>query len=95
MSAIVCDDTHLLLSTQSMIIFVVDTSGWHIALTRSTWKTPTAMFVGLRRRSSSGGTKLRLRREFPVLLLILTLLLPLLVLLLQQLLQLLLLLLLS
>jgi hypothetical protein len=47
------------------------------------------------KKKQQWGTKLRLRREFPVLLLILIFLLPLLVLLLQQLLQLLLLLLLS
>jgi hypothetical protein len=54
MSAIVCDDTHLLLSIQSMIIFVVDTSGWHTTLTGSMWNTPSATIIDPRRRSSSG-----------------------------------------
>jgi hypothetical protein len=33
--------------------FVVDTSGFHIALTWSTWKIPSAMIGGPRRRSRS------------------------------------------
>jgi hypothetical protein len=51
LSAIVSDDTSSFMHTKLHIKFVVDTSGFHTALTESTWKTPSAMIGGPRRRS--------------------------------------------
>jgi hypothetical protein len=53
LSAIVSDDTSSFMHSKIHIKFVVDTSGWHTALTGSTWKTPIALIGGPRRRSRS------------------------------------------
>jgi hypothetical protein len=50
-----CDSKwwHIFFAHKARIKFVVDTSGWHIVLIGSTWKTPTAMVGGPRGRRRS------------------------------------------
>ena len=65
LSAIVSDDT-IPYALNVFIEFVVDTSVSYTVLTGNTWKTPIAMIGDPRKKKQKNGTKLRVRRDFPV-----------------------------